>query len=251
MKLPTIDYDAIAQDYARHRQVHPEVLKKFQATDRVAAASRVLELGCGTGNYVFALRSATGCSGWGLDRSAGMLSRAKAREVDVCFQLGDAHRLGYRHQSFDLVFSVDVIHHLKYHLDFYCDAYRVLRTGGKICTVTDSAWIIRHRQPLATYFPETIEAELDRYPRIDYLQGLMQQSGYRQLRQETVEFRFELHDIQPYQAKAFSALHLIPQTAFQAGLNRLQRDLRRGPIPCVARYVLLWGTRPANGSDSL
>jgi SAM-dependent methyltransferase len=251
MKLPTIDYDAIAQDYAQHRQVHPEVLRKLLATGHISAASRILEVGCGTGNYVAALRSATGCSGWGLDRSAGMLTRAKTRADDVCFQLGDGHRLGYRSRSFDLVLSVDVIHHLKNQPDFYRETYRVLNAGGRVCTVTDSAWIIRHRQPLATYFPETIGVELERYPRVDTLQGLMQQTGYRQLRLETVEFRFELHDILPYQAKAFSALHLISQVAFQAGLNRLQRDLRRGPIPCVARYVLLWGTRPANDSDSL
>ncbi len=47
------------------------------------AVSRVLELGCGTGNYIYALQSLTGCAAWGLDPSTEMLSEARSHGPDV------------------------------------------------------------------------------------------------------------------------------------------------------------------------
>jgi ubiquinone/menaquinone biosynthesis C-methylase UbiE len=242
-KKPGLDYNAVAADYARNRDLHAEVLKRLLATGRIGAAQRVLELGCGTGNYSTAIRSLIGCRCWGLDRSAAMIFRAKSRPASPTIQLGDAQHLGYQSRAFDLVFSVDLIHHVERHLAYYREAHHVLKFGGRLCSVTDSAWIIRHRQPLATYFPETIEVELERYPAIAHLRALMKQVGFERIFEESVELEFELSDIRPYQEKAFSALHLIPDTAYQRGIERMAHDLRAGPIPAVSRYVLLWGTK--------
>jgi ubiquinone/menaquinone biosynthesis C-methylase UbiE len=238
-----IDYDLIAAEYARHRQVHPGVLRALLAGGDFQPASRVLEIGCGTGNYILALQSATGCAGWGIDPSAQMLAHASQRPGKVGFQPGQAEKLDFEDGYFNLVFSIDVIHHVQDRPDSFQEARRVLRQGGKICTVTDSEWIIRHRQPLSLYFPETVEVELQRYPHIADLIRLMEQAGFQEISQETVEFSFSLNDIQMYRDRAFSSLHLISEEAFQAGIRRMEADLLQGPIHCVPRYLLLWGKR--------
>jgi ubiquinone/menaquinone biosynthesis C-methylase UbiE len=240
--VQVIDYDRIASDYARHRQVHPEVLRSLVSTSRVGRASKVLEVGCGTGNYILALEQLTGAHGWGIDPSQGMLSRARDRSEVVCFRAGRAEKLDFSAGFFDLVFCVDVIHHITDRFAYFEEAQRVLKGGGKLCTVTDSEWIIRHRQPLAVYFPETVEPELARYPRISELRALMAQAGFCGVTEEQVEFPYQLNDTRAYREKAFSSLHLIPENAFQRGLAHMEQDLRAGPIPCVSRYVLLWGT---------
>jgi len=238
-----IDYDTVALEYGRHRRVHPEVLRGFLSTSGVGSASKVLEVGCGTGNYIIAMETHTGCSGWGIDPSAEMLSRARERSGKVDFQPGKAERLDSPPDFFDLVFSVDVIHHMGDYTAYFREAYRVLRLGGKVCTVTDSEWIIRHRQPLAVYFPETVEVDLGRYPRIAELREIMEGVGFGEIVENTVEFPYQLANIQAYRDKAFSSLHLVPQEAFRRGIERMERDLRTGPIPCVSRYLLLWGTK--------
>jgi SAM-dependent methyltransferase len=238
-----IDYNQIASKYARHRQVHPGVLTSLISTSRVDGTSQVLELGCGTGNYILALKSLVGATCWGVDSSEGMLTKARERSSGVHFQLGRAESLDFPDDFFDLVFSVDVIHHVLDRLRYFREAYRVLKAGGKLCTVTDSEWIIRHRQPTALCFPETVEVELGRYPRIAQLRHLMESVGFTEITENVVEFPYQLTDIQPYRDKAFSALHLIPEEAFQRGIERMERDLRTGPISCVSRYLLLWGTR--------
>ena len=59
---------------------------------------------------------------------------------------------------------MDVIHHVVDRAAYYREAYRVLKPGGQVCTVTDSPWIIRHRQPLSEYFPETMPVETGPLP---------------------------------------------------------------------------------------
>lgn len=238
-----IDYENIALNYARHRQVHPEVLRSLLMVSGVGAASKVLEVGCGTGNYIVAVQGLVGCSCWGIDPAEQMLSMAGEGLGKVSFQCGRAEIIDFPRDFFDLVFSVDVIHHVGDRLAYLREAYRVLKAGGKVCTVTDSEWIIRHRQPLAAYFPETVEVDLGRYPPIAELLQIMEQVGFGETTENTVEYCYEQTDIQPYRDKAFSCLRLISEEAFQRGIERMERDLRIGPIQCISRYLLLWGTK--------
>lgn len=239
----TIDYDRAAAEYAQHRQVHPEVLRSLVVDSGLDGGSTMLEVGCGTGNYVLALEQQVGPACWGVDPSEGMLTQARARSGGVRFLPGRAERLDFLSGFFDLVFSVDVVHHVEDRRAFFGEAYRVLKNGGRLCTVTDSESIIRRRQPLAVYFPETVPVELERYPRIAQLRSLMEGAGFGALSEEMVEFPYELTELQPYRDKAFSSLHLISEEAFQRGIKRLEQDLRAGPIPCVSRYTLIWGRK--------
>lgn len=236
-----IDYDAIYQQYAANRRIHPGVFRALLEGSQLAAEGAALEVGCGTGNYITALQEATGCPAWGIDPSEGMLSQALARGARVQFGPGSAEQLPFADGQFDLVFSVDVIHHVGDQAAYYREAYRALKPGGQVCTVTDSEWIIRRRQPLANYFPETVAVELARYPSMERLNSLMEAAGFKERREETVELVSTLTDIRAYREKAFSSLHLIGEEAFQRGIARMEADLQRGPIDYVSRYVLLWG----------
>jgi ubiquinone/menaquinone biosynthesis C-methylase UbiE len=240
MRGAMVNYDPIAADYARHRRADPEVLQVLAS--KLTPASAVLEIGCGTGNYIVTLQAAVGCSCWGIDPSMEMLASAKKRSGTIPFQLGRAESLDFPAESFDLVFSVDVIHHVADRQVFFQEAYRVLRAGGRICTVTESAGMIRQRLH-ALYFPETVAVELGRYPSVTVLRELMEEAGFRQLAEASVEFTSSLTDITAYREKAFSSLHLISPQAFQQGIDQMEQDLRGGPISSMSRHLVLSGTK--------
>ena len=124
----------------------------------------------------------------------------------------------------------------------------MLRHGGRACTVTDSEWVIRHRQPLSVYFPETVEIDLARYPRIEELRANMQEAGFANVSEETVEFTCEVRDIGPFRDKAFSCLRIISKDAFRRGIERMEKDLLTGPITGVSRYTHVWGVKPLSSS---
>ena len=239
-----INYNQLATEYVRHRRVHPEVLRCLMGGLR--PASKVLDVGCGTGNYLVAIRERIGCPCWGIDPSTEMLAQAAARAEHVQLSCGNGEALDYPTEHFDLVFSVDVIHHVSDRGRFFQEACRVLRLGGRVCTVTDSESIIHHRQPLSVYFPETVAVDLARYPRIHDVQANMQDAGFVNIEELTVEFAYELSDIGPFRAKAYSCLRLIPEGAFQRGIARMEQDMLAGPIACVSRYSVVSGAKPSS-----
>jgi ubiquinone/menaquinone biosynthesis C-methylase UbiE len=239
----SVDYDQAAGNYAAHRQVHHGVLHELGQRGRLRASSVILETGCGTGNYVCGLAESYGCQAFGLDPSVGMLAQARSRRAQVTWILGGAEQLCFDNGTFDLAFSVDVIHHITDKATFYRQVARILRLGGRVCTVTDSEDIIRQREILSGYFPETVEKELARYPRIAQLEDWMAAAGLVEFETDVVKQPYEITNAQPFRDKAYSALHLIPGAAWRAGLERLEHDLASGPIRGASRYCCVWGRK--------
>ena len=236
-------YQTIAPDYARHRRIHAGVLDGLISTARLGPSSSVLELGCGTGNYLAALDEAAACQCWGIDPSEAMLAEARTTCPKARFSCALAESVAVPSDHFDLVFAVDVIHYIADRPQAFQECRRVLRANGNLCLVTDSPEIIRTREPLSTYFPETVEAELARYPSLVTLGEELRTAGFSDIAEAKVEYRGELADIEPYRAKVFSSLRLISQAAYERGLQRMESDLTSRPISCVSRYVMLWAKK--------
>lgn len=243
IQVCNVNYDQGANDYAAHRRIHSGVFRELCGQGRLSPGSTVLEVGCGTGNYVRALARRFRCVAYGLDPSAAMLVHAGTHPEQVVWVLGRAEQLGFPDGTFDLILSVDVIHHVSDRAAFYHKMARILRPGGRVCTVTDSEAIIRRREVLSGYFPETVEAELARYPRVAQLEAWMAAEGLGEIEVVTVKEPYELTSDQPFRDKAYSSLHLISEKAWRTGLERLERDLARRPIRGASRYACVWGRK--------
>lgn len=238
-----VDYERAAGAYAIHRRAHEPLVRMLAGRCRGGPDFRVLEVGCGTGNYACALAARLGCSLYGLDPAAGMLLRARDRRQVVRWLQGRAEALALAPASVDLAYSVDVIHHVADRAAYFRGVARALRPGGWVCTATDSEEIIRRREILSGYFPETVPAELVRYPRIGELQAWMAEAGLREIAVITVEEPYEVTSARAFRDKAFSSLHLIAEAAWRRGLARLEAALATGPVRGVARYACVWGQR--------
>lgn len=240
--MSSVDYAQIAAAYATGRSIHPGVFAALHAAVTTRGkALRVLEVGSGTGNYIGALQAATGCQAWGVEPAAAMLAVAADRWPAVTFLPGAGESLPLPGAAFDLVFTVDVVHHLRDCAAYFHAARRVMAPGARVCTVTDSADIIATRCPLTVYWPETEAVELLRYHTVAQLKQWMAAAQIAPAGAETVAATYLLADSAPYRTRAYSCLRLIDDAAFDRGLARLEADLARGPVTCTARYVMLWG----------
>lgn len=56
-----VKYEQLAESYVRHRRRNDDVLSALIANAHLAASSRVLEVGAGTGNYSLALSELARC----------------------------------------------------------------------------------------------------------------------------------------------------------------------------------------------
>jgi ubiquinone/menaquinone biosynthesis C-methylase UbiE len=251
------DYDRMAEMYGRHRRLHPLVLEALIEQGELREGSRVLEIGCGTGNYIRAIVEATGALGTGVDPSREMLRRAgntaglpssrrdAGNRPAVTFIEGRAEELPLADRQFDLVYSVDVIHHVEGRDAAARELARVLKPGGAGMIVTESEDDLRNRTPQVTYFPETIAVELKRYPTIETIETELRSAGLEIGAEVAVSMPQEVDDIAPFRDKAFSSLHLIPEAAFRDGLMRMEADLKRGPVSGVRRYTIVVARKPA------
>lgn len=239
---PRTDYEAAAAAYARNRAVHPGVVADLIRESGLHVGLRVLDVGCGTGNYARALQEATGCAISGVEPSDQMRQRAESAAAWTELVAGSAEALPFPDASFDLVYSTDVIHHVTDRDTFFSEAARVLVPGGWVATVTDSPEDIARRRPLSNYFPETVPLEERRYPTIKSLCAEMEAAGFTGIHATHVELEYPLTDVRGFRERAYSSLLLIPDDALERGLARLQQDLLAGPISALSLYTLVWGT---------
>ncbi|MEZ4562053.1 MAG: class I SAM-dependent methyltransferase [Thermomicrobiales bacterium] len=237
-----IDYEAAAAAYARNRAVHPGVVADLVRQAGLHAGSRVLDVGCGTGNYARALQEATGCAVAGVEPSEQMRQRAERAAQWAALQAGSAEILPFPEASFDLIYSTDVIHHVGDRKAYFSEAARVLAPGGMIATVTDSRADLARRRPLSNYFPETVAIEERRYPSVETLRAEMAAAGLTRVHETHVELEYPLTDLRGYRERAFSSLLLIPDDALARGLARMEQDLLAGPIMALSLYTLVWGS---------
>ena len=168
-QMPNVDFDHRASEYARHRKVHPGVVNELIESGLFTPATRVLDVGCGTGNYAATVTKATGCRVSGVDPSQRMLDRARDAAPWESLVQGSAESLPFASDSFDVVMSTDVIHHIGDRNAYFSQVAKVLRPSGHIVTVTDSHDDIPRRRPLSSHFLETVSVELRRYPPVPQL----------------------------------------------------------------------------------
>lgn len=232
----TYDYNQIASVYDLVRTADHGAVVEMAQQCQLSTESAVLEIGCGTANYLTQVQASYGSEIWGLDASAGMLQKAKAKCPEGHFLEGDATLLeGVPENHFDLVYMVDVIHHIKDINSLFHAVRRVLKPGGKVFVFSDHYAHIRNR--LTTrYFPETLSAELSRYQDYPELRDALQKNHYQSITEGQVllgtdpDFGPKLLEIA--KVKGYSMFGLITEDALAHGIALLESDISsHKPIP--------------------
>jgi ubiquinone/menaquinone biosynthesis C-methylase UbiE len=231
-----------AERYARHRSALAYVIEILDRLREKSPRGAMLEIGCGTAVYAAALADAHAHPVYAMDLSLHMLRQTVAHD-GVARMQGHAARLPFAARSFAMIFSVNVIHHMREVAAYFRECSRVLKPGGILCTATDSRAIIERRNPLSRYWPATVPVELGRYHDLQSLRAQMQSAGFRRLQECEGRAEFSITDADAYRDKAFSCLQLISTEDFARGLAAMESDLRLGPLKGASELAFLWAER--------
>jgi ubiquinone/menaquinone biosynthesis C-methylase UbiE len=115
----------------------PERIVDVVQSRRRGANERVLDAGCGTGNYAIALAQAGFCV-IGTDFAAGMLAKARDKVTNdlsrlVSFQQADLNvPLEFREAHFDHIINISVLQAVADPLFTLRELHRVLKPGGTL-----------------------------------------------------------------------------------------------------------------------
>lgn len=112
----------------------------------IQAGQRILDVGCGTGNFCLKLAKA-GCRVTGVDVSAAMLAIARDKAAragaDITFREMDAGRLSFPDGAFDGAISMAAFEFIKEPVQALHEMLRVVKRGGCVLIGAinkESAW---------------------------------------------------------------------------------------------------------------
>jgi len=248
-----MDYDDYATQYASARWAVPWITSALaRQITSLAANATLVDIGCGTGNYIIALSEMfPSCACKGFDLSREMLAVARSRSGNVQFLFGDADaQFPCSAQEADFAYLVDVVHHLRDLDNLFQEASRILKSTGALMVVTDSEANIRSRS-LTQFFPEILDIELERYPTLDELASAASRAGLKCDRQEPAEGEIALDDgfIEKLEQKCSSSMRLIPPKSHRAGIARVREAQSRGEKWHSCYTALTYGKKPEGKAD--
>lgn len=124
------DYNNIADDFSATRQnIWPEMKPLF---DYIKRGDKALDLGCGNGRCVEAIREKGGLY-WGVDNSDNLIKIARNKYPNGKFLAADALDLPFENEFFNIIYSIAVLHHIpskNLRRKFMSEAKRALKPGG-------------------------------------------------------------------------------------------------------------------------
>ena len=220
-----LDYNPIALNYSKTRSAVPWVTEPLMnAVTDFPAGSGILEIGCGTGNYIIELSNALPAYNYyGFDLSEEMLKVARSRSDKVNFIRGDAEMVfPFYGAEFNLCFAVDVIHHIVDIKNFFTETSRCLKPNGEFILVTDLEENMKKRS-LSKFFPEILNVEMERYPSLELIISSAANAGFHHACTRLAEGYRDIDEefFDSVKNKCSSSMRLITDEQHKKGLERI------------------------------
>ena len=233
---PRVDYDEIAHRYNSqpYRERAPDAeLSGFVEQRSYGDALVVLDVGCGTGNQLIANRvAAPGGLLVGVDCSHGMLRQARVKAPDLAWVHGDAAALPLASRCTAYVGCQFAFHHFADKAGALREVLRVLRPGGRfvlrnLCPQRSGDWLYY------AYFPQARVIDLEDFWPPEAVVAVMEGIGFVAVTAAYEDLHFE-QNLKDWLAvvrrrDSCSQLQAISDAAYEAGLNRLEREVADRP----------------------
>lgn len=237
--MSTPAYDRIGAHYDATRKADPYIVERLLAL-LDTPIGRVLDIGCGTGNYTLALagpeRSMTG-----LDPSTEMLGKARLKSTAIDWVQGHVERIPLPANSFDAAVAVLTLHHWNELSAGFAQLAKVLVPAGRLVILSSTPEQMQ-RYWLCHYFPIAMERSAAKMPSAQVVERSLESAGFRMECTEKYFVRKDLQDLFLQCGKhrpelyfddrirrgisTFAALADTDEIA--SGLARLRADLESG-----------------------
>ena len=229
----TLDFDPLAADYDRLRpagRAWEELSLRTLAL--LGDFRRLVDVGCGTGRFATFAKARRGGRVWGVDPSAEMLRRARARTdaAGIGWKQAPAERLPFTAGWFDAAHMHLVVHTLPDRPAALAEIARVLATGGRIAIATFAPEHFA-RFYLNPYFPSIASVDGARFPEPGALAGELGEAGFGDGAIERISqpVSADPQDVlERVRGRYISTLHLLEPSEYADGLARLERDVAAG-----------------------
>jgi ubiquinone/menaquinone biosynthesis C-methylase UbiE len=231
------DQSDIHKVYRKARELPEETIDLWLdaiAANVSAPHKAILDLGCGEGRFCSPLARRFNCRVYAIDPSEKMLAIAKDKNRapdQIEFLLGSAGSIPLPNHAVSLVFMSMVYHHLDEVAGMVSEVRRVLTSRGYVVIRNATREDIL-RNDLFGFFPGAKEIELQRMPDERDVILSFEARGFQVVDTRTIDQVFAHSYLDFYQKvsqRGLSALRLIPESDFEAGLNDFKHFCENKP----------------------
>ena len=140
-------YNSLASDYDKtlDGRLSAGYKAKILELCEVRTGDAVLDVGCGNGTLISALKRKGNAQAFGVDISPKMIDECRRRYEDINFYVTSGEKLPFEDNRFDILTICCVLHHLNAPGNFFREARRVLKTNGTL--IVAEIWMpfgVRH-----------------------------------------------------------------------------------------------------------
>ena len=239
-----VDYNKISTQYDDVRSADLKLISLFSEEVEINENTKILDFGCGTGNYADKLQKVTGAKIYGVDPSEGMREKAKAKNSNVVFYKGNHEKIPFDNNFFHFIYMTDVIHHIPEIRIMFNELKRVLKSDGKICIATQSHKQIEKRF-YVKYFPTTARVDKERYPDIEKIISLGKEENLEYINRVTYcdnqSVKVGKEFVKLVERKGYSMFHLIEDNEYKQGLRKVKDEIKEKGLELeTAGGTLVW-----------
>ena len=221
-----VDYSEI---YLAHRVADTGLLDTVISNLKLKKGMRLLDFGCGTGNYLLALQEKGYKNLYALDKDDKMKDIATNR-TSVAVKSGSHLSIPFESDFFDSIILIAMIHFIDDLNSLFKNLNRVCKNGGRVVIVTQS-----HKQVDARfynkYFPSLAGIDKQRYHEPQSIISVAEETGFfDQGIQDYSNGSDLLIDDRYYNLvkdKSFYVLRLLSDDEFNDGMKLFQQELKQ------------------------
>jgi len=222
-------YDPIEFDTRFRPELLDVWLPHFIRLADLAAAQRVLDLGCGTGGFALAIAQHIQAQVIGVDVAPHLLryAVARSRALPILWILGHAEALPLADQTVDRVLMSLILHQIAHRERAIQEVYRVLRPGGRCLVRTVAPEVTLQNWVPFRFFPQVAAIEAARLPAIADILTMCTQAGFHALHTHTVErnARVDLHKVrEELQQRKRPSYKLLSEEELANGLRTIAQE---------------------------
>lgn len=242
MNYKKINYNEYATQYSLHRNASSRVVEHIMDRLEDYKISKVLEVGCGTADHLFVLKENIGFEAHGFDKSTEMMKAGQQKNPGLHLTEGDANNaFPYVEGTFDLVFSINVIHYIENLENYFKEAFRVADGHGVVLTIIANR--DKMKKSMGKYFPEMNKDIQSTDSFIEQISSNMKNAGFEDIRITNTDYDYNMKeaDLDAFKNKVFAWVRLLPQECYSQGISLMEEDFRQGKCLGSENFTYIWG----------